>query len=84
MKPIDDGILIRKLSSKTRIGDCHKSLWEWLELSDDDINGMSGDWRKYPMIGDVPHDVWSCTIKKKVVYGKTLDEVALNAGIYTH
>jgi hypothetical protein len=77
----NDTILIRKLSAKTRVGDCGHDLHDWLNLSEEDVNALSSEWKRYPMIGDVPHDVWMCTIKQERYFGKTLREVATNAGI---
>jgi len=81
MKPINDSIVIRKLSAKTRIADCRNDLWDWLNLSKDDVRAMSEYWSRYPMIGDVPHDVWMCTIKQDRFFGRTLREAATKAGI---
>jgi len=81
MKPKNDGILIRKLASKTYIHDCHEDLRKWLGLSIDDCRGVTDNWRRIPLISDVPHDVWQISTKSKIFYGKTLGEVSKLAGI---
>ena len=73
---MSNSIVIRKLSDKTAVADCHKSLRQWLGLSYSDVN--------MPvrlMVRDLPHEVWICDMEGKRFFGQSLTEAAKEAGI---
>jgi hypothetical protein len=68
-------VTIQRYAATTRISDCQRSLWEWLRMNEDEVRYPYQNGNRYPMIGDIPHDVWVGTIGNKRIYAKSLDEV---------
>ena len=62
---------IKKLSPKTRIGDCAKDLWKWLGMSKEDVNKENNRWHRYPMISDLGHHVWLLEYRGNRIFGKS-------------
>jgi hypothetical protein len=66
-------IQIEKLSESSRIADCSKDLWEFVGMTQKDVNPLR---EPYPLIRDLPHSVWRCRIGRnyKWHYGKHFAE----------
>jgi hypothetical protein len=78
---------IKQLAKTTNIRDCSRSLWRWLEMNERDVrcggvtykNGkMVGDWKGFPLIGQLPFEVWQATEGKKKAYGMTREAAVSN------
>jgi hypothetical protein len=68
-------ITVKKLSKKTNVRDCSKLLWRWLEMTRNEVYGATG---KFPLIGDMPFEVWQAKQCAHTAYGTSEHDAILN------